>query len=523
MEKLFNYLKENLKEWYCNIKIVDLIYKKNSDILTVDIIYKPEFEFLEQHKQHLTNLIKNFLNISNLKIKIKYRKSLLDEQAIKEVIKKYLNEHFASVCTTMQTDDICVNIADNIVDINLFVIDAFIEYLTNKNIEKLLQEHLLHNYFSNFNVSLSLKECEDINLQDVLKERELIVERQIASSNVKENIITYKLIDAQHFIGKKIENDAITINCIKANECDVVVSGEVSFLTKKTFVSKRKSSEGEEREYLNFMLSDGIDKIYCVYFPTKETINKIDEIKDGMYLAAIGDTEEFNGKSNFKVKGLAYCEKPNIELQIESREENKDYIYVEPEEYLNLSQANLFDVILENKNKFLQDNDVVVFDVETTGLEASTCEIIEIGAVKVRDGKIVETFSTLVKPKKEIPPEITKLNGITNDMVKNALTINEVLQDFYKFTRGSVLAAYNIAFDYKFIYLAGTAQGYVFENKQIDVMVLAKTKLKGLKNYKLKTVVAELIIPLENAHRAINDAIATAEAFIKLVDSDTKL
>ena len=98
-----------------------------------------------------------------------------------------------------------------------------------------------------------------------------------------------------------------------------------------------------------------------------------------------------------------------------------------------------------------------------------------------------------------------------------------VLQDFYKFTRNSVIVAYNIAFDYKFLYLAGNAQGYNFDNKQIDAMVLAKQKLKGLKNYKLKTVVTHLGVSLENAHRAVHDAIATAEAFVKLVDSDTVL
>ena len=211
------------------------------------------------------------------------------------------------------------------------------------------------------------------------------------------------------------------------------------------------------------------------------------------------------------------------EVVVEQKGENEQYIFVEPEPYINLAQATLFDVVVENKNKFLKEHDCVVFDVETTGLDATTCEMIEIGACKVRDGKIIETFSVLIKPSQPIPDQITDLTGITNEMVANCRTIKDVLQDFYKFTRNSVLVAYNIAFDYKFMYLAGAKQGYNFDNPQIDAMVLAKEKLKGIKNYKLKTVATVLDVSLENAHRAVHDAIATAEVFIKLVDSDYQL
>ena len=145
-------------------------------------------------------------------------------------------------------------------------------------------------------------------------------------------------------------------------------------------------------------------------------------------------------------------------------------------------------------------------------------EIIEIGACKVVDGRIDETFSTFIKPSKHIPREITELTGITDDMVKDAPTINYAMPDFYKFCDGATLVAHNIGFDISFIHNMSKKLSYNFYHKNMDTLQMSKDKLRGLKNYKLGTVVDRLGIVLDNAHRAINDATATAKVFIKLMN-----
>jgi len=192
-----------------------------------------------------------------------------------------------------------------------------------------------------------------------------------------------------------------------------------------------------------------------------------------------------------------------------------EYYYVKPEPYIELIQDNLF-IKVQEIGDYLMNHDVVVFDIETTGLEASRCEIIEIGAVKIHKGKITETFETLIKPKGEIPEEIINLTGITPEMVVNSPSIKQVMPDFYKFCYGCTIMAYNIDFDYKFISLYGRKFGYIFDNHQIDVLYLARAFIPGLKNFKLSTVCKKLDISLENAHRAVHDAMATAEVVIKL-------
>ena len=143
--------------------------------------------------------------------------------------------------------------------------------------------------------------------------------------------------------------------------------------------------------------------------------------------------------------------------------------------------------------------------------------IIEIGAVKVRDGKIIERFMSYVDPHVHISNEITNLKGITDDDVMGAPSYEQVLADFYKFTRNSYLSGYNIiGFDCHFLNVFGKLSGYNFDNKIVDVFKLAQKEVKGTKNLKLGTVAEHLGVVLDNAHRAVYDAIATAEVLIKI-------
>lgn len=165
------------------------------------------------------------------------------------------------------------------------------------------------------------------------------------------------------------------------------------------------------------------------------------------------------------------------------------------------------------------DDTYVVFDIETTGLSKGKEMITEIGAVKVADGKIIDRFSTFVNPQRPISAEITKLTGITDDMVKDAPTIENVLPEFLKFCEDTVLVAHNASFDTGFIRIAAErARLGELHHTIVDTLELARALLPELNKHKLDIVCEHLGVTLNGHHRAVNDAEATAEVFIKFLD-----
>ena len=163
------------------------------------------------------------------------------------------------------------------------------------------------------------------------------------------------------------------------------------------------------------------------------------------------------------------------------------------------------------------DQTYVVFDLETTGLKAEQGHIIEIGAVRLKDGKVEERFSTFVNAGVIIPPNIVALTGIKDDMLTDAPLTREVLQAFEEFTRGCVLVAHNASFDMGFIRTHGKRYGIAFDQPSVDTLMLSRYLLWGLKNHKLDTVCRQLDVQLKNHHRAVDDAEATAQVFLKLL------
>lgn len=165
------------------------------------------------------------------------------------------------------------------------------------------------------------------------------------------------------------------------------------------------------------------------------------------------------------------------------------------------------------------DDTYVVFDIETTGLSKEKEMITEIGAVKVADGKIIDRFSTFVNPQRPISAEITKLTGITDDMVKDAPTIENVLPEFLKFCEDTVLVAHNASFDTGFIRIAAERAGLgELHHTVVDTLELARALLPELNKHKLDIVCEYLGVTLNGHHRAVNDTEATAEVFIKFLD-----
>lgn len=236
------------------------------------------------------------------------------------------------------------------------------------------------------------------------------------------------------------------------------------------FISEENKKEFQ-KEYLNFTESEKLRTYYLKYS------NSINEQK-----------QEY--KSDVKIKPVSKEEK-TMSKQVEK------------------SIVGNHKVLTGKK---VVNSSFVVFDIETTGLHSLRDEIIEIAAIKIEDinGLKHKTFQSFIKPKKDIPFNITELTGITNSMVANADDIDEVLKAFNEFIEDYPLIAHNIDFDIKFLDNKMKKAKINFENKKlIDTLPLSRKAFKNLNNHKLTTLIEFLGIDVNESHRALEDAKAT--------------
>ena len=163
-----------------------------------------------------------------------------------------------------------------------------------------------------------------------------------------------------------------------------------------------------------------------------------------------------------------------------------------------------------------------VFDLETTGFDADLDGITEVAVCKVRNGEIIDEFTTFVNPEKPIPYNVQELTHITDDMLKDAPKMSEMIPEFLEFVKGSVLVAHNAHFDISFIANKAKKLGLDFKPYVIDTYEISLELYNAVENHKLGTLVEYLGIELEGAHRAINDTRATAKMFIRMKEDCIK-
>ena len=169
---------------------------------------------------------------------------------------------------------------------------------------------------------------------------------------------------------------------------------------------------------------------------------------------------------------------------------------------------------LKGKSLIEIPNKYIAFDIETTGLDPMYDEIIEIGAIKIENGKEIETFNTLIKPEYEIDEFITELTGITNEMLKSGKVPIDVLTEFVNFVGSNVIIGHNVNFDLGFLnnkcrkYL-----DYSLNNDYVDTMFLARRLVPNSVNYKLGTLAKLFNISYEGAHRGLKDVEITYEVY----------
>lgn len=175
----------------------------------------------------------------------------------------------------------------------------------------------------------------------------------------------------------------------------------------------------------------------------------------------------------------------------------------------------------DHDGKTLWEPDYVVFDFETTGAKAPPCRIMEIGAFRVRNGEIVGEYNTLVNPEMPVPDFISSLTGITNSMVEPAPKFGDVINDLLDFIGDSVLVAHNAPFDIAFLNheIDRIHQDARIANPWLCTVQISRRVLPDVENHKLKTLADHYSVDLINHHRAGDDARATANIFIRLMNT----
>lgn len=167
----------------------------------------------------------------------------------------------------------------------------------------------------------------------------------------------------------------------------------------------------------------------------------------------------------------------------------------------------------------LSNASFVILDLETTGAKAPPCRVTEIGAFKVQNGVVVDKFQTLINPESRIPPFITSLTGISEEMVRDAPKFCEVADEFLRFLGDSVIVAHNSRFDLGFLdhEIGRIYEDYRLGNPSLCTVQLSRRLLPDIENHKLNTVARHFEVELRNHHRAGDDAFATAHIFLNLL------
>lgn len=431
-------------------------------------------------------------------------------------------------------------------------------------VEEMLEDSVLREAEQKIQQALSLQEMTldllveqpaeaEVEPTAVGLEQELI---QQQAKLVAEALEDYGKASERHHLdrlyGKKFSGEPTPLRELGREYGRIVVEGEIFK------VDKRETKRG--KLIYTWYVSDLTDSLSCKIICDKDMASSLDAIETGLRVRLRGDYMEdrFDHEPSLMVTDVLYCEK-------EEKQDNAPKKRVELHCHTQMSaldgMTHVKDLIARAKQwghpaiavtdhgvlqafpdaqnaakkagikviygvecylvndslpivKGAQDQDwnseYVVFDLETTGLSPLQHTIIEIGAVKVRNQQICDTFSCFVNPGTPIPDAVVQLTGITQEMVQDADSIEQVLPTFLDFIGDAVLVAHNAQFDLSFLRTAAEKQGMSLKNPSLDTLELSKAMFPELSKFKLNLVVKHIGLVLENHHRATDDAQAAA-------------
>lgn len=451
--------------------------------------------------------------------------------------------------------------------------------LKNKNIEKLLCRTIgdlfgvkcfvVINYDEALNVKDYLEKSEkeeEKYIESIFKCRNGNFKEYGNTSSTVQKVKGYKGLDRKEnclekgpvIIGKSISGVPVEIASITDISKTVIIKGQIF----KREIIETKTG----RKIVTFYITDYMSSITVKFFPKPKDVERIiEEVKEGLYCMVKGEAVNdiyarelvIMAKDIVKIhkeEKMDTAEEKRVELHLHTQMSAMDAVSSASDlikraalwghkaiaitdhgvvqafpEAMEAGKKNNIKVIYGieaymvddgipiavNGDEKKLDDIFVIFDIETTGFSMRNDNIIEIGAVKIKEGKIVDKFSEFVNPESPIPFNITRLTGITDEMVQNCGNIKLILPKFIKFIEGSIVVAHNANFDVGFIKKNCTDLNFKFKNPVMDTIPLCKFLFPELKKFKLNVVAKHLDISLENHHRAVDDAKATCEILLR--------
>lgn len=500
MEKVIEFLNSQ----GCKCENLQLFSVKFSPSLNrLNVTFSSPIEYTLQDSQKIQLAVEKFVENRCL-VQIKIKKQIVSADTCEFIIRKILTEN-AIYSTIFNLDNMQVKLSNSMdCSVDLMVDKSGFDSEEKQKFEFVCEESLkplgvnsVEFKYGNFSR----------NYEQLLNSRKEAFDEEL----VDEPIVV-KVSFVKNYLGKMDDPcDVLLPEFVQSGQKNIFVCGTFSNLQEFT---RKKEGSDKESKYYKFILNSEESKIECVCF--LKNGQDLANLEEGQKVVVLADSDDFRGNISLRVRGLSLCKFDFPPKKVKTV--NKNYRLIKPEPYISKEQISFLETNEQITNEYLLNNNFVVFDLETTGLNFNNCKIIEIGAVKVEKGKITQTFSTFVNPQCHIPEDATKKNNITDDMVKDAPTFEQVFPDFFKFIEGSTLVAHNINFDLPFISYYAKLIGYVIENPTQDTYLIVQKHLGQLRNFRLATVCEFLGVSLIGAHRALNDTVATAKVFIKLIE-----
>lgn len=483
-------------------KLKEAVQQKNN-VIRIDLLVnaaKYDAFLNNELKAKVNEIIKGFFP-AGVKFRVNYIKTITEQKYVFRAINDYIYNNSPTVFPSMQSAKYDVNIKGDTITVDITLEKYLYTYVKESNLHQDIANYISSNFWENGQVNIiEVPNSDDFEIVSIKPQRQTslrIVEIDVIAS----------------YWGTIAQNPRYIMDVVNAEHNRLTVCGVVANV-------QTKYIEKIDKTIYSFTLNDTTGNISAKFFAkATKRVDWQEAIKDGETLVVSGEykVDTYENRLVLSVRSLAKCiiSYGSIDAKSDFYTVNDTYINIFPKKFYDAIQDDLFTIVETSKD--LINKTYVVFDLETTGTDPGKDSIVEVGAVKVVAGKITESFNCLVNPERPIPPAASQVNGITDDMVKNEYAFRDVVGDFYKFTRDAILVAHNAPFDIAFLTRQGVEEKYDFDNLYIDTLVMARQKLT-LSKYNLEFICKSLNIQLEGAHRALNDAVATAKLFIKLMN-----
>ena len=527
IERFEQYLKERFK---INTVKIKLSYK---DKIEIDI--EKDWADIEKYLHKKFPLIKQILNKSSINLTESKVEITINSKNAEFLYSYEIDKQIADILNLLYNKNYKIEFKENIEEDSIKEQAKYLDKIQEAICKNIIQA----NQFVQEKPESKEQEKQDENKEEK-KDTPLIYGR---SANIKEKVV--KVIDLTSDYGKvALEGEVISTDLRELKNGKTLVMFNLydgtSTITCKSFVEPDKVQEVVQRlknvkrikiqgnaQYDTFAKELGVIANIIVEIPAASVNQRMDNaINKRVELHLHTQMSQMDGVSSatdlikraasWGMKSIAITDHGVVQAFPEAKHAADDLgikVIYGVEAYL-VPDDNVIDL---SKG---MDSEYIVLDIETTGLSFRTEKITEIGAVKVKNGEIVDTFECFVNPEMPIPQRIVEITKITDDMVKDAETIDKVMPKFLDFIGDLKLVAHNADFDIGFLKYNAENLGLKMDNNYLDTLALSRQVLPDLKKHKLGILAEHFGINVENAHRALDDVKTLVQVFIKLIEKN---